>query len=163
VDSVLAHQVIDNFLELEDFKRIQTAVMSGVFPWYFNVGVAYKNSDDYYFVHTFYVDYSVRSDQFEILEPLIRKLDAKAIIRIKANLYPNLHNFFINESHIDQEYSCKSAVLYLNTCNGYTQLGDDIIVNSVENRVLLFDSSKPHNSTHCTDQHARVTLNINYF
>jgi|688.fasta_scaffold200748_4 hypothetical protein len=157
------HEVIDNFLEPEDFKQIQTEIMLDTFPWYFINGVAFKGSNDYYFIHTFYFNYSVLSDWFKILDPFIKKLNPKAIIRIKANLYPNIKGLHINEPHVDQDYQCKSAVLYLNTCNGYTRLGKDIVINSVENRVLLFNSSKPHNSTHCTDQHARLTLNINYF
>ena len=30
-------------------------------------------------------------------------------------------------------------------------------------RIVLFDGSKPHNSSTCTDQKVRVVLSINYF
>jgi len=36
-------------------------------------------------------------------------------------------------------------------------------VESVENRLLLFDPSETHNSTSCTDEKVRVNINFNYF
>ena len=44
-----------------------------------------------------------------------------------------------------------------------TILNDDIMIESVENRVLLFDPSLPHSSTTCTNAKARFNININYF
>ena len=36
-------------------------------------------------------------------------------------------------------------------------------VNSIANRMVLFDSSKEYYNTTTTDQNGRFTLNINYF
>ena len=31
----MAHQIIDNFLDQEDFKKLKETVLSNSFPWYF--------------------------------------------------------------------------------------------------------------------------------
>ena len=40
---------------------------------------------------------------------------------------------------------------------------DKTKIDSVENRILFFDPSIPHDSENCTDQKVRVNININYF
>ena len=35
-------------------------------------------------------------------------------------------------------------------------------IDSVKNRLLMFDSSRPHSSTSATDAKARINININY-
>ena len=54
-------------------------------------------------------------------------------------------------------------MFYLNDNDGVTVLNDGTEVESVANRLLLFDASKPHHSTTCTDADRRVNLNFNYF
>ena len=63
--------------------------------------------------------------------------------------------------HIDYEFTHKGAILYLNTCDGYTYC-DGHKVKSVANRILLHDPSKLHHSTATTDQPRRVICNVNY-
>ena len=65
--------------------------------------------------------------------------------------------------HIDTEYSHKAAILSINTCDGYTKLKDGTKIDSIENRILLFDASKPHTPSTTTDQPVRINININYF
>ena len=36
-------------------------------------------------------------------------------------------------------------------------------IENVANRILLFDASKPHQTTTCTNDKFRVTINFNYF
>ena len=43
-----------------------------------------------------------------------------------------------------------------------TVLEDGTECESVANRLLLFDATKPHHSTTCTDQKRRVNINVNY-
>ena len=51
----------------------------------------------------------------------------------------------------------------MNTNNGYTEFEDGTKVESVENRIVYFDGSIPHNSSTCTDQKVRAVISINYF
>ena len=100
---------------------------------------------------------------FKCLKPLIDKLNVKSLIRIKANLYHKTEKLIFHKPHLDYDFKHKGAILYLNTCNGYTVLNGGTKIKSVENTLLLFDSSKTHNSTNCTDKKIRLNININYF
>ena len=54
------------------------------------------------------------------------------------------------------------ALLSLNTCDGYTKLKDGTKIDSVANRVLLFDPCEEHCSTTTTNVKARFNINVNY-
>ena len=44
-----------------------------------------------------------------------------------------------------------------------TLIFDGTKIDSIANRALLFDPSKLHSSTSCTDDKVRLNMNINYF
>ena len=99
----------------------------------------------------------------QFVSPIFKKIEVKAVIRIKVNLYTNVNEFIENEYHIDYPYEHKGAILYLNTNNGYTILEDGTEIESIENRLLKFEPHKRHKSTHCTDVKRRMNINFNYF
>ena len=66
-----------------------------------------------------------------------------------------------HQKHFDFEFPHKGAILYLNTCDGYTWCQGEKVY-SVANRVLLHDPSIPHYSTTTTTDHRRVIVNLNY-
>jgi hypothetical protein len=102
------------------------------------------------------------SPYYEKMIPILEKLDAKCLVRIKANLFPNTEILHEHPMHQDYEFSSTSAILSLNTCDGYTKLKDGTKIDSVANRILLFDSSEEHCSTSTTNVPARFNININY-
>jgi len=157
-------QVIDNALSKSDFNKIKSVFLSNLFPWFFNEEVAFEGdrNDDYYFIHMLYDYCKPFSNHYDLILPVLDILKPKSLIRIKANMYSNINKFVEHSSHTDFDYEHKGAILYLNTNNGYTRVGDDKI-ESKENRLLIFDASKPHNSTNCTDTKTRVNINFNYF
>ena len=61
--------------------------------------------------------------------------------------------------HIDYDASHLGAIYSINTCNGYTRIGDTK-VDSVANRIVFFDPSQKHASTTCTDQRRRLNINL---
>jgi len=155
-------KVIDNFLTAKDFKVIEEVILNEDFAWYYNDSVSHENDGkDFYFTHIVYNSIGVRSHLYEALTPLIDKLNVKKLIRIKVNLYPKTDVVAHHNSHVDTDYKHKGAILYMNTNNGLTVLKDNNI-NSIKNRVLLFDPSKLHNSTTCTDKKYRININVNY-
>ena len=87
--------------------------------------------------------------------------DTLKLIRVKANLYPNINRVIKHPKHVDFNYPTKGALYYLNTNNGPTFVGNKK-VESIKNRLLLFDASKEHNSVTCTDAKFRLNVNINY-
>ena len=78
-------------------------------------------------------------------------------------MYPRSQKLITHKFHADEEYTQTSALLYINTNNGFTILEDGTKIESVANRLLIIDGSKPHCSTNCTDEPARVNVGVNFF
>jgi hypothetical protein len=160
---VSAFKVIDGFLDDRLFDNVHSYFMNHV-AWYYNPFVADSDDTDaFYFSHTMYMDYKVNSVACEAVQPIVDKLQPKAIIRIKANLYTNDGQYREHGWHTDFPYSHTAAILYVNTNNGFTILEDGTKIKSIANRLLVMDGSKPHRSTTCTDQNVRVNIGLNYF
>lgn len=158
-------EIIDNFIEPSIFKKFQYEVMTNL-KWSFVNKVASLNDnglDQFYFVHLLFEDFQVRSPFFDyVSKAIFPKLEVYSIFRMKINLYPRSNSLIKYGTHVDSNKPHKGAIFYVNTCDGYTGI-DSEKIHSVSNRILKFDSSKPHFGTNCTDNHARFTLNINYF
>lgn len=161
------YQIIDNFLPQEEFENIKNSILNSNFDW--NLTLVVSNQKErlpltasYYFTHVFWSGFNT-DPQAQVFAPLLNKIDCKAMIRIKANLYPSTDDIVHHDKHCDYDFSHRGAIFYLNTNNGLTILEDKVEVESIENRILLFDPSKPHNSTTCTDDKCRVNINFNFF
>ena len=46
---------------------------------------------------------------------------------------------------------------------GYTEFKDGTIIESAENRLVIFPSDMRHTGTTCTNAKNRIVVNINYF
>ena len=157
-------EIIDNFLSDQDFKNISNLFLDvrGILPWYFGPSVTSNKKEEHQFVHLFYYHAPV-TEWFNHLDPFRFGLDIKALIRIKANLNPRTHNVIEHGFHTDTDFPCKTAVYYVNTCNGYTKFETGEVVESVANRMVIFDSQTKHTGSTCTDEPARIVINFNYF
>tara|TARA_R100000353_G_scaffold22319_1_gene19774 strand:- start:642 stop:1124 length:483 start_codon:yes stop_codon:yes gene_type:complete len=159
-------KVIDNFLPKEDFLKLQNALMSQEMPWYFqpSINKNHRKSDlDCYFTHGLYYQNFGYSNYFDYVRPIVKSINPKALIRIKANLYIKTEKMEIHKPHVDYEFKHKGAIFYVNTNNGKTILHDGTKIDSIGNRLLLFDSNKEHSSSSTTDSKCRVNINFNYF
>ena len=160
-------RVIDNFLPQKYFEHLKECCFSTNFPWVYCNEVANLGEDQeehFFFTHRVYDRFEPQSSFISELEDLlIKHLNAKSLIRVRFNLYPNQGKLIEHELHQDYMYPHKTAVLYMNTCDGYTGFEDGSKVDSVENRVVLFDGSVPHHSTNCTNQKVRIVLSVSYF
>ena len=161
----MQYAIIDNFLDIDYFNSIKKIVMSDRFAWYFQDGITNpktgEEKESFYFTHNVFLE-NTKSSLFPYLETLLQKLNVKTLIRIKANFYPNVNKSMENLPHFDYEEKHIAAILYLNNNNGYTRLNDEIIVDSIQNRVLLFEGYKLHNSSLCTDAKGRFNINMNF-
>ena len=164
------YKIIDNFLDKKVLYQIKEVLESQRFHWFFCDEVSTKEKkgkDNYYFFHDFYVRVDgvpqPISNYFKLVLPILNKIEVKALIRVKANLYTYAGTQIEHGFHRDQTYSHKGAILTINSNNGYTLLKDGTKVESIENRLLLFDPSEDHSSATCTDSAKRINININYF
>ena len=165
----MKYEIIDNFLPKSDFERIKNLAISQDIPYYFqsDINSLYKNTNNNssYFTHMLFnfENELITSNYYNFFKILNNKLNVKTLIRMKLNLYPKSDKIEKHSKHKDYSYSHKGCILSLNNCDGGTILNDDTMIESVENRVLLFDPSLPHSSTTCTNAKARFNININYF
>ena len=161
----MAIQVIDNFLEKEEFDNLNNIIMGDSFPWYYNDCITNDNDiekNKFYFTHLFYRDPGIKSDWFNMCLPVIKKLECKSTIRIKGNNYFRVDKTEKNAPHQDFTFKHKGCLLYMNDNNGCTYFKDRTVTPKA-NRAILFDPSIPHSSSLCDDQKRRVTINFNYF
>ena len=175
------YTVIDDFLPKEEFEEIRYNICnSESFTWSFvkhvstnratEIDVLDKERDQlwcWYFVHMLYRHNIPRSEFFEpVYNCFIPKFEEmgifQSLIRIKANFYPHTETLREHELHEDYDKYTKGALFSLNTCDGYTGFKDGSKVESVSNRLLLFDTSVPHHSTTTTTCEARWNLNFNF-
>lgn len=142
--------------------------MGDEFPWFYNKNVVHSNAfcdelDHYQMTHRFYLDNVPSSGYWNIIQPLINKINPKSLIRAKANLIPRNQKIIRHGFHVDYEFECTTAIYYVNTNDGYTEFQDGTKVESVANRLVTFDSRIEHTGSTCTDSHIRVNINFNYF
>ena len=139
-------------------------MMSEWFNWYWNDGISYKKDGEYQFIHFFYRDNHEPTETFSHIDPCLSSFNMKKIYRIKANLRSKtiFHRKSLYHTDGPEWGPHKTAILYMNTCNGYTKFKKGGKVKSVENRVVIFDSDLEHAGVTCTDEKRRVVVNFNY-
>lgn len=161
----MSFKIIDNYLNEEDHLLLKTIMESNNFPWFFNDFKIKKGENklfSYQFVHIFYVNDNINSDYFDRLKPLLKKINYKSLIRIKANLNPISNKLIKFDEHTDQDFNCKSAIYYVNDNNGFSIINGKKI-ESKKNRIVFFDSQTKHYGTNSTNCNNRMVINFNYF
>ena len=156
-------QIIDDFLPEEEFKSIQSLMMGKEFNWFYKDGLTYEDDGLFYMIHMFYQpEVGPNSEHIDIWKTFMNKVGAKKCERIKANLTFKTPTIEPALFHIDYS-DMKTAIFYINTNNGYTEFENGVRVNSVANRVCIFDSNLFHcGTTHSEGDHQRVVVNFNY-
>jgi hypothetical protein len=167
-------EVIDNYLPLHVFEELQSVICwNKRFPWSLSETVSSITDNTleelsfWYAVHIFYdCDNPLTPMYGELIRPtLIQKLHdddrMKSLIRAKGNFYGYTSDLVEHPAHVDYEFSHNAAVFSLNTCNGFTRIGDEV-VESIANRIVFFDGSVEHNSSTTTNQKGRFNINLNF-
>ena len=163
----LEKEVIDNFLPNYQFYKLQSLLMGTEFDWYYNDGVTHPDDGLYQFIHTFYKwsptsSFQLPTSSFQWIEPYLSFFNMKKVYKIKANLNPRSGSPIKAGYHIDNIPCSKTAILYVNTCNGGTEFKEGDRVDSVANRVVIFDPTLEHRAVTCTDEKRRIVINFNY-
>ncbi len=169
VNKLSTYTILDNVIKEKELNKIQLLLTSNKFPWFYQQIVAGHKSkelellveENFYFTHLLYDDGS-HSLFSSIVEPILNQLNYANLIRIKVNLYPKTFTIYEHPKHTDYEFSHSAAIFYVNTNDGFTVLEDGTKIESVANRLLIFDGSTLHNSTTCTNEKSRININFNY-
>tara|TARA_B100000945_G_C20352248_1_gene582853 strand:- start:98 stop:604 length:507 start_codon:yes stop_codon:yes gene_type:complete len=165
-------EVFDNFLEEDIFKDLERRFCVDYVEWHFNSHVVFPWDEDdlnnFQFVNSIYANGSPQNEHYNAILPLFDKLEVKFPLRAKLNLQTRTSEIISRSFHSDMgdtlsdDIPYKTAIYYLNTNDGYTEFETGEIVESVANRVVIFEGNQNHRGTTCTNQKTRIVLNINY-
>ena len=159
----MAIQVIDNFLERDDFMFVKDALMGDEIPWFYNDCVSDMGDKECYFTHRFYNEEVGQTPGYQVVSKLIEKLKCKKLIRVKGNLYMSTIKSKKHAYHKDMDNKHKGCLLYINTNNGYNYFKEERKkIKPKENRAVFFNPSIEHCSSTCTDEKRRITINVKY-
>ena len=164
----------ENFVPQDFFTKMQSLMLGEEFPWYFSEPIDMDQLkpdllcdplDNFQLCHTFYAnDKPVSSFYPVFIKPFVKALGMRHLIRIKLNLNLRTQNIIKQGFHVDNNYHDSfTSILYVNTNDGYTEFENGKKVESVENRLVTFDTPLRHTGTSCTNQKYRLTLNLNYY
>ena len=105
-------KIIKNFLQEEDFLRIQKVLLDSNFPWFYNSGVVndLDRVNNFQFTHTFYADNLVCSNYFNLIKPIVYNIKFLSILSIKAylltrtnlNVEHGFHTDYVNQKNVIQ-------------------------------------------------------------
>ena len=156
------YELIDNFLDPKDLKKIQDLFLGRKIAWNCSDGIVLPGDGAFQFIHVLYSNYAPASPFFNELAPIWQKIDPCSIVRSKANLTMKTVEHDKSAYHSDVD-NCITAIYYVNTNNGYTEFQNGMKVDSIENRIVIFDSNEKHRAVTTTDTARRVVINFNYF
>lgn len=159
--------IINNFLDEQTNKVLFDIISSNQFAWYkgeiIHPSIFTGDKNYYHLSHTAFLDNKVDSKHFSMLEAFFfKKLNIKALIRVKVNCVWRTDKIIEHGWHTDYNYG-KTAVYYVNTTDGYTAFKEGKNVEGVGNRIVIFDSTRQHSGTSCTDKDFRYVINFNYY
>jgi hypothetical protein len=159
------YQIIDNFLDVEYYSDLKKFLHSEDLQWFYRD----KNTDsaeDCFFTHSFFNNFQ-QGPYNDYLKKFYEKIDARALVCVRANLVVAKENHFYSDWHTDYIYpNCWTGILYFTTCNGETHLQineEQINIKSIENRLVIFKTSIKHRMKSQTNTKRRIILNLNYF
>ena len=158
-------KIYDNFLPNDEHLKLKASLESSMFPWYY---IPNQANDDgkFYFCHVFYFEHNYKTHYSDILKDLIYKINPTSMINIRANCVLNRFKQIESNWHIDNYHAknmdYKTAIYYVNTNNGVTEFKTGEKVDSIENRLIIFDCKSEHRALSQTDLDRRIVININY-
>ena len=159
----IKYKVVDNFLPINYFKKIQSLLLNARLEWYYKDYSSYVGGKDgHSFVHVLWSSGKKTSNFLDEFNFLLEKLKVKHLLQLRANMLIRDSVYSQSDLHVDYDNtSSTTAILYINTNNGYTILNKEKI-KSVENRLLVFPVNVKHATIRQTDTNRRIVLNINF-
>ena len=162
----MKYQTHNKFLTTDFFEKIKNLVMNQDFPWRRRDRMTTDANDKMYFTHCFYNNMIPHSEFYQpYIIPILKKLHAKAPIQIRSNMFISAM-FKTSNWHRDYDFKCKTAILYLNDCDGGTELKINNKITFIKadaNKMLVFDTPILHRAITSKEEPIRYIINFNYF
>ena len=96
-----------------------------------------------------------------MLPKIMKEVNGRALIRVKCNYYPWTQEMKQHGWHTDYDYENIGCLWSANTCDGFTEFKDGTKIDSVFNRLIVFDAASEHRSSTTTNAHGRFNINFN--
>lgn len=161
----MKYEIHKKFLDTDSFEEIKNTITNQDFPWRRRDHMA-GNNDKMYFTYNFYNEMEVSSGLYKPhILPILQKLEAAAPVEVRANMSIS-ELYEVSSWHCDYKFKCKSAILYLNSCDGGTELkinDETVFIKSDANKILIFDSDVLHRGITSKKEPIRYIINFNYF
>lgn len=167
-------QVIDNFLDETYFQKLKDTIFNSEFAWNYSEVSVYNSDDEindltnHQFIHILYQNSKPCSKYYDHFESMFAKLRVSVLLRAKLNLNVNIGIKKEKPFHTDipvfmaKNINYTTGIFYFNDNDGYTKFKDDTIVESISNRLVIFNGNIPHCGSTCTNKKNRVVLNLNW-
>lgn len=190
-------KIIENFLSPTSFSNLKNEIFKLEFPWYYIKSSAYYESDvdleQSSFVHLVFHEENEFSYLSNILKHVLYSVVDKnnekleKILRIRIGLIPYNGKQITHSPHVDYKIEHKTALFYLNTCDGDTilykerypinqpleiddyyktvlkeKLNIEHRITPKENSFVIFDGLQYHSSSTPKNYDKRVVVNFNY-
>lgn len=155
--------VYDNLLTCEEADKIESHMLGHWFPWYLSRGIDHENDGNFQLVHNFFKNNSWVTGERDIVNHILRKMDIKELIKIKANLNIKPTKEFHFHVDVTNELA-KTAIYYVNNNNGKTAFKNIENVDCKKNRLVIFPSSLYHTGISNTDDiyGGKCVINFNF-
>jgi hypothetical protein len=161
------YQIIDNVLSKKDFLLIANFFTNNL-KWNYSNSIVSRQStnymlDNYMFNHLFYnnQDPFTISKNISVIIPILNELNIYELYRCKSNFYARTEKIVNHDYHTDMNFKHLVALYFVNSNNGLTIIKNIAEIESIENRLLIFDGSLEHASTTSSDN-VRINININF-
>jgi hypothetical protein len=166
------YKIKENFISDSLYKELKNFLYGDKVSWFYREKETDNMNKDFTFGYFTFCWYNNGQPDhplfFSQILPILDKLNCKAPIQVRANLTFN-RNVTCSGSgwHVDNSYKNSfTSIIYFTTSNATTllKINDKIIsVNSLENRLLLFNSCIEHKVVYGDDTNKRIIMNLNYF
>lgn len=161
----MTYEIIDNFLPKSVFKPIKNILTSEEFPWMyreFKGGANSKIKKHFKFEHIAYTQNVPVSPFFEDLSDIIKNIDCKSLLSMTCTMFTKTTEIIELDTDSFYPFPNVIGILYLTNNDGYTILEENIKIENLENRLVLFDGSKSYIENTCTNTMRKLNISFNY-
>ena len=150
-------QVINNFLDNQEFFKIQQTISGDTFPWFIK-------SPGVFFHDLYNKEKNQLSPFISLIDSLNKKLKVSTLI--DAQILMTIKTEKAQESEasnsLDIYDKTMKSILFMNTSNAHINISGLDKIECVENRLLTLPANMAHFGTTQTNKLHNIVLTINY-
>jgi len=165
---MVKYKIIDNFLREDIYLGLRYTLFHGNGSWGLKSFLSHPGDAENacaFGMNLYQEDQVLNFKYYPIVEPLIQRINVDKVHRAIVNLTPLPRKRIDSGIHTDHDFDHKVLLYYVNTNDGYTTLdpkGENIKIDCIQNRAVIFDGSVAHVGTLQTDTMIRMNVNITF-